>query len=222
MQCDDGGWGAFDRNNNKAILNHIPFADFNALLDPSTSDVTGRCLDFLGRIGFSKSSHHIQKAIDYLQKEQEKDGSWFGRWGANYIYGTWSVLSGLSAAGEDMNKPHIKRAVAWLKSVQNSDGGWGETIKSYDDPFLKAIGKSTSSQTAWALLGLMTADEVECDAVERGIKFLLSKQKEDGSWDEIEFTATGFPKVFYLKYHMYRNYFPLMALGRYRNLIQKA
>lgn len=222
MQCDDGGWGAFDRNNNKAILNHIPFADFNALLDPSTSDVTGRCLDFLGRIGFSKSSHHIQRAIDYLQKEQEKDGSWFGRWGANYIYGTWSVLSGLSAAGEDMNKPHIKRAVEWLKHVQNSDGGWGETIKSYDDPFLKAIGKSTSSQTAWALLGLMTTGEVECDAVERGIKFLLSKQKEDGSWDEIEFTATGFPKVFYLKYHMYRNYFPLMALGRYRNLIQKA
>lgn len=222
MQCDDGGWGAFDRNNNKAILNHIPFADFNALLDPSTSDVTGRCLDFLGRIGLSKSSLHVQRAIDYLQKEQEEDGSWFGRWGANYLYGTWSVLSGLSTAGEDMNKPYIKKAVDWLKGVQNSDGGWGETIKSYDDPFLKAIGKSTASQTAWALLGLMTADEVKCDAVEWGIKFLLSKQKEDGSWDEMEFTATGFPKVFYLKYHMYRNYFPLMALGRYRNLIQKA
>lgn len=219
MQCDDGGWGAFDRNNNRAILNHIPFADFNALLDPSTSDVTARCTEFLGRIGFSKTSGQIRMAIEFLKKEQEKDGTWFGRWGANYIYGTWSVLAGLAAVGEDMNKPYIKKAVAWLKSVQNSDGGWGETIKSYDDPFLKAIGKSTPSQTAWALLGLMAAGEIHSDAVERGIKFLLMKQKEDGSWDEVEFTATGFPKVFYLKYHMYRNYFPLMALGRYRNSI---
>lgn len=221
MQCDDGGWGAFDRNNNRAILNHIPFADFNALLDPSTSDVTARCTEFLGRIGFSKTSNQIRMAIEFLKKEQEKDGTWFGRWGANYIYGTWSVLAGLAAVGEDMNKPYIKKAVAWLKSVQNSDGGWGETIKSYDDPFLKAIGKSTPSQTAWALLGLMAAGEIHSDAGERGIKFLLTKQKEDGSWDEVEFTATGFPKVFYLKYHMYRNYFPLMALGRYRNSIQK-
>ncbi|MBI2472709.1 MAG: squalene--hopene cyclase [Planctomycetes bacterium] len=222
MQCDDGGWGAFDRNNNKAILNHIPFADFNALLDPSTSDVTGRCLEFLGRTGFSKTYVNIRKAVELLQKEQEKDGSWFGRWGANYIYGTWSVLSALLAVGEDMNKPYIKKAAEWMKSVQNSDGGWGETIKSYDDPSLKAIGKSTPSQTAWALLTLFAAGEVKSDAVEKGIKFLLSGQKEDGSWDEIEFTATGFPKVFYLKYHMYRNYFPLFALGRYRNLTQKS
>ncbi len=221
MQCDDGGWGAFDRNNNKAILNHIPFADFNALLDPSTSDVTGRCAEFLGRIGYGKTSKVIRTAIEFLQKEQEKDGTWFGRWGANYIYGTWSVLAGLAAVDEDMNKPYIRKAVEWLKNVQNSDGGWGETIKSYDNPFLKAIGKSTPSQTAWALLALITAGEVESDAVKRGIKFLLTHQQEDGSWDEIEFTATGFPKVFYLKYHMYRNYFPLMALGRYRNLIQK-
>lgn len=220
MQCNDGGWGAFDRNNNKTILNHIPFADFNALLDPSTSDVTGRCLEFLGRIGFSKTHINIRMAIEFLQKEQEKDGPWFGRWGANYIYGTWSVLSGLMAVGEDMNKPYIKKAVEWLRSVQNSDGGWGETIKSYDDPFLKAIGKSTPSQTAWALLGLFAAGEIKSDTVEKGIEFLLTRQNEDGSWDEIEFTATGFPKVFYLKYHMYRNYFPLMALGRYRNLIQ--
>lgn len=220
MQCDDGGWGAFDRNNNKTILNHIPFADFNALLDPSTSDVTARCLDFLGRTGFGKSSQHVRKAIEFLKKEQEKDGSWFGRWGANYIYGTWSVLSGLSAAGENMNASYIRRAIDWLKNVQNSDGGWGETIQSYDDPFLKAIGKSTPSQTAWALLGLIVGGEIKSDAVEKGIKFLLAKQKEDGSWDESEFTATGFPKVFYLKYHMYRNYFPLTALSRYRNLIQ--
>ncbi len=218
MQCDDGGWGAFDRNNNKTILNHIPFADFNALLDPSTSDVTARCLEFLGRIGFHKTYSNIRMAVEFLQKEQEKDGSWFGRWGANYIYGTWSVLAGLSAIGEDPNKPYIKKAVEWLKSVQNSDGGWGETIKSYDDPSLKAIGKSTPSQTAWALLALLHAGEVKSNTVERGIEFLLTRQNEDGSWDEIEFTATGFPKVFYLKYHLYCNYFPLFALGKYRNL----
>lgn len=221
MQCDDGGWGAFDRNNNKAILNHIPFADFNALLDPSTSDVTARCMEFLGRIGFGKSSQHIQKAVAFLRKEQEADGSWFGRWGANYIYGTWSVLSGLSSVGEDMSLPYIRKAIGWLKSVQNSDGGWGETIQSYNDPFLKAIGKSTPSQTAWALLGLLAGGETKSEAVERGIEFLLMKQKEDGTWDETEFTATGFPKVFYLKYHMYRNYFPLIALSRYRNSLQK-
>jgi squalene-hopene/tetraprenyl-beta-curcumene cyclase len=222
MQCDDGGWGAFDRNNNKTILNHIPFADFNALLDPSTSDVTARCLEFLGRVGFSKTYGNIRSAIQFLRKEQEEDGSWFGRWGANYIYGTWSVLSGLSVIGEDMNKPYIKKAVRWLKSVQNSDGGWGETIKSYADPKLKAIGKSTPSQTAWAVLGLLCADNGNSESVERGIRFLTQGQKEDGSWDETEFTATGFPRVFYLKYHMYRNYFPLLALGRYRNLTQES
>ncbi len=222
MQCDDGGWGAFDRNNNKTLLNYIPFADFNALLDPSTSDVTARCIDFLGCIGFSRTYKNVRKAIELLKKEQEKDGSWFGRWGANYIYGTWSVLSGLASVCENANEPYIKKAAEWLKSVQNADGGWGETIKSYDDPSLKAVGNSTSSQTAWALMALFHADEVSSNAVKRGIEFLLTKQNEDGSWDENEFTATGFPKVFYLKYHMYRNYFPLFALGKYRNLIQKS
>lgn len=193
MQCDDGGWGAFDRNNNKAILNHIPFADFNALLDPSTSDVTARCMEFLGRIGFGKSSQHIRKAVAFLRKEQEADGSWFGRWGANYIYGTWSVLSGLSSVGEDMSLPYIRKAIGWLKSVQNSDGGWGETIQSYNDPFLKAIGKSTPSQTAWALLGLLAGGETKSEAVERGIEFLLMKQKEDGTWDETEFYCDRLP-----------------------------
>lgn len=221
MQCDDGGWGAFDRNNNKTILNNIPFADFNALLDPSTSDVTGRCIEFFGRIGFNKTYLNIKKAIEFLKKEQDEDGSWFGRWGSNYIYGTWSVISGLIAVGEDINKAYIKKAIAWLKSVQNSDGGWGETIKSYEDSALKGIGKSTPSQTAWALLTLITAGEIKSPSAERGIDFLLSTQKEDGSWDEREFTATGFPKVFYLKYHMYRNYFPLMALGRYRHFTHK-
>ncbi|HHT9104281.1 MAG TPA: squalene--hopene cyclase [Candidatus Wujingus californicus] len=221
MQCDDGGWGAFDRNNNKTLLNYIPFADFNALLDPSTSDVTARCIDFLGCIGFSRTYKNVKKAIEFLKKEQERDGSWLGRWGANYIYGTWSVLSGLTSVGENANEPYIKKAAEWLKSVQNADGGWGETIKSYDDPSLRAVGNSTSSQTAWALMALFYAGEVSCNAVKRGIEFLLTKQNEDGSWDENEFTATGFPKVFYLKYHMYRNYFPLYALGKYRNLIQK-
>lgn len=222
MQCDDGGWGAFDRNNNKTLLNYIPFADFNALLDPSTSDVAGRCIDFLGCIGFSKTYKNVKKAIEFLKKEQERDGSWLGRWGANYIYGTWSVLSGLTSVGENANEPYIKKAAEWLKSVQNADGGWGETIKSYDDPSLRAVGNSTASQTAWALMALFYAGEVRSEVVKRGIEFLLTKQNEDGSWDENEFTATGFPKVFYLKYHMYRNYFPLFALGKYRNLIQKS
>ena len=221
MQCDDGGWGAFDRNNNKTLLNYIPFADFNALLDQSTSDVTARCIDFLGCIGFSRTYKNVKKAIEFLKKEQESDGSWLGRWGANYIYGTWSVLSGLTSVGENANEPYIKKAAEWLKSVQNADGGWGETIKSYDDPSLRAVGNSTSSQTAWALMALFYAGEVSSNTVKRGIEFLLTKQNEDGSWDENEFTATGFPKVFYLKYHMYRNYFPLYALGKYRNLIQK-
>lgn len=221
MQCDDGGWGAFDRNNNKTILNHIPFADFNALLDQSTSDVTGRCLEFLGRIGFNNTYSDIRLAIDFLKKEQESDGSWFGRWGANYIYGTWSVLASLSAVGEEANKPYIRKAVEWLKSVQNSDGGWGETMKSYNNPSLKAIGKSTPSQTALAILALCLAGEVNSDAVKRGIEFLLSRQIDDGSWDEVEFTATGFPKVYYLKYGMYCKYFPMLALSNYRNLIQQ-
>ncbi len=216
MQCDDGGWGAFDRNNNKAVLNHIPFADFGALLDPSTSDVTGRCLGWLGKVGFNTSNTVVQKAIEYLKKDQEKDGSWYGRWGCNYIYGTWSVLYGLQSVGEDMSKDYIQKAVLWLKNVQNSDGGWGERCKSYENPRFKAMGPSTASQTSWAIMGLLAAAEIDCPAVERGIRYLLKTQNQDGTWDENEFTATGFPRFFYLKYHLYRNYFPLFALASYQ------
>lgn len=218
MQGRDGGWGAFDKDNNKRFLNHIPFADFGAILDPSTSDVTGRYLDWFGRVGFGMEHKAVARAVEFLKKEQEEDGSWFGRWGNNYIYGTWSALTGLASVGEDMDKEYIKRAVAWLKGVQLSNGGWGERCMSYHDPAFKGKGPATPSQTAWAVMGLLAADEVECPEVEKGIEYLISTQKDDGTWDEDEWNATGFPGFFYLEYHLYRNYFPLMALSRYRNL----
>ena len=221
MQCNDGGWGAFDKDNDKQFLNHVPFADFGAILDPSTSDVTGRCLDWFGRVGFDMGHRAVTRAVEFLKKEQEKDGSWFGRWGNNYIYGTWSVLTGLVSVGEDMDKDYVKRGVAWLKSVQLSNGGWGERCTSYHNPAFKGKGPATPSQTAWALMGLLAAGEVESPEVEKGVEYLISTQKDDGSWDEDEWNAVGFPKFFYLEYHMYRNYFPLMALGRYRNLREK-
>ncbi|MCP5003377.1 MAG: squalene--hopene cyclase, partial [Planctomycetes bacterium] len=220
MQCNDGGWGSFDQDNNKAILNQIPFADWNALLDPSTSDLTARALDVMGRLGYDVHFPHARKAIDFLKKEQEEDGSWFGRWGVNYIYGTWSVLTGLYSIKEDMAKDYVQDAASWLKNVQNSDGGWGETCKSYENAALKAIGQSTVSQTSWAVLGLLCTEERNSEAVEKGIQYLLKNQKEDGTWDEEEFTGTGFPEVFYLRYHMYRCYFPLLALGKYRNMVK--
>ncbi|MEE8597270.1 MAG: squalene--hopene cyclase [bacterium] len=220
MQCKDGGWGSFDRDNNKAILNRIPFADWNALLDPSTSDLTARILDLMGGFGYNKDYPPARKAIEFLKKEQEEDGSWFGRWGVNYIYGTWSSLSGLYSIKEDMSQDYVREATSWLKSVQNSDGGWGETIKSYWNESLKAIGKSTVSQTSWAILGLLCTEERRSESVERGIEFLIKNQNENGTWDEEEFTGTGFPKVFYLRYHMYRSYFPLLALSRYRNMVK--
>ncbi|MEE9585000.1 MAG: squalene--hopene cyclase, partial [Candidatus Brocadiales bacterium] len=218
MQGRDGGWGAFDKDNDKKFLNHIPFADFGAILDPSTGDVAGRCLDWFGRAGFNMHHRAVARAVEFLKKEQERDGSWFGRWGTNYIYGTWSVLSGLASVGEDMEKDYIKRAAAWLKSVQLPGGGWGERCTSYYDPSFKGKGPATPSQTAWAVMGLLAAGEVESHAVERGIRHLISTQKDDGTWDEDEWNATGFPRFFYLEYHLYRNYFPLMALSRYRNL----
>jgi squalene-hopene/tetraprenyl-beta-curcumene cyclase len=217
MQCRDGGWGSFDRDNNKEILNRIPFADWNALLDPSTSDLTARVLDLMAGLGYDKDYPPAGKAIEFLKKEQEEDGSWFGRWGVNYIYGTWSALSGLHLIKEDMTQDYVRKAASWLKSVQNRDGGWGETIKSYWNESFKAIGKSTASQTSWAILGLLSTDERDSESVKNGIRFLIENQKEDGTWDEEEFTGTGFPKVFYLRYHMYRSYFPLLALSRYRN-----
>jgi len=218
MQGSDGGWGSYDRDNNKHILNNIPFADHGALLDPSTSDLTGRGLEILGLLGFDQHYPPARKAIQFLKKEQEKDGSWYGRWGVNYIYGTWSALSGLRVIGEDLNQTFIQSAVRWLITSQNPDGGWGESCESYADRSLAGVGNSTVSQTSWALMGLMQAGEVESPEVDKGVRFLVQSQGEGGFWNEQEFTGTGFPKVFYLRYHMYSKYFPVWALAQYRSL----
>jgi squalene-hopene/tetraprenyl-beta-curcumene cyclase len=219
MQSDDGGWGAFDTNNNKAILNKIPFADLESMLDPSTCDVTGRVLELLGLIGFPQAHRIVMPAMRFVQCNQASDGSWYGRWGVNYIYGTSHVLCGLRTVGEDMQHPYIRRAVQWLIKHQNTDGGWGESCKSYENPTYKGVGVSTASQTAWALMGLLAAGEVQHEAVVRGVQFLLQTQTAEGTWYEPEFTGTGFPKYFFIKYHMYQDYFPLMALARYRSSI---
>ncbi|MBW1779660.1 MAG: squalene--hopene cyclase [Deltaproteobacteria bacterium] len=218
MQSSDGGWGAFDIDNNYLYLNNIPFADHGALLDPSTSDLTGRCIELLSMLGYGPDFPPIAKALTFLRKEQEDFGGWFGRWGVNYIYGTWSVLKGLGRLGEDVTQPYIQKAVEWLKSCQNPDNGWGETCYSYKDPSLAGKGKSTASQTAWALLGLMAVGEVESSAVQRGIHYLITQQDGEGRWDEQIFTGTGFPNVFYLRYHGYSQFFPLWALSEYRRL----
>ena len=218
MQSSDGGWGAFDIDNNYLYLNHIPFADHGALLDPSTSDVTARCVELLAMLGYSRAFPPIARALEFLKKEQEEFGAWFGRWGVNYIYGTWSVLMALRQVGEDMTQPHVRKAIGWLKSCQNPDGGWGETCYTYNDPSQAGQGPSTPSQTAWALLGLMAGGEVNSEAVKKGIHYLVSRQNALGGWEEKYFTGTGFPKVFYLRYHGYGQYFPLWAMGVYRRL----
>lgn len=219
MQSSDGGWGAFDIDNSSLYLNDIPFADHGALLDPSTADLTGRCLELLSLLGFGRDFPPVARALEFLRREQEESGAWFGRWGVNYIYGTWSVLMGLRQAGEDMESPWVRRAVAWLKGCQNGDGGWGETCYSYDDPSLAGQGRSTPSQSAWALLGLMAAAEVHSPEVARGVSYLQRTRNPDGGWDEALFTGTGFPRVFYLRYHGYSQYFPVWALGAYRRLL---
>ena len=218
MQGRDGGWGAFDADNNHAYLNHIPFADHGALLDPSTADVTARCVSFLAQIGLASSHPAMARAIAWLRREQEAEGSWFGRWGTNYIYGTWSVLCAFNAAGIGTEDAAVRRAVAWLIACQREDGGWGEDCESYAEAPHGEYRVSTPSQTAWALLGLMAAGEAEHPAVARGIAFLSAAQDEHGEWQEAPYTAVGFPRVFYLRYHGYRLFFPLMALARYRNL----
>jgi squalene-hopene/tetraprenyl-beta-curcumene cyclase len=218
MQGTDGGWGAYDKDNNRVIFNLIPFADHRALLDPSTSDLAGRCLEMLGTMGYDQSHPAAQRALAFLKREQEPDGSWYGRWGVNYIYGTWSVLAGLRAIGEDLRAPYVRKAVAWLESVQNQDGGWGESCRSYDDPQSAGRGESCPSQTAWALMGLLSADLSESISVVRGVNYLLRHQRMDGSWHEVRHTGTGFPRVFYLRYHWYCQYFPLWALAMYRNV----
>lgn len=218
MQSKNGGWASFDADNEYYYLNHIPFADHGALLDPPTEDVSARCLSFLAQIGYKPDHPVMARGIAYLKKTQMDDGSWYGRWGTNYVYGTWSVLCALNVCGEDLNQPYIRRAVDWLKSRQQADGGWGEDGGTYYDETRDLCKESTPSQTAWAVLGLMAAGEVDSPAVERGIEYLVKHPREGANWVEPWYTAVGFPRVFYLRYHGYSAYFPLWALARYRNL----
>jgi len=230
MQCRNGGWGSFDKDNTKMIFQYIPFADHNAMLDPPTVDITGRILEMLANYGYDRSDKRVEKAIKFILSEQESDGSWFGRWGVNYIYGTFLVLRGLDAIGFDHNEPQIQQAAEWIRMVQNSDGGWGETCGSYDDPDTRGVGPSTPSQTAWALLGLLAAGDDRSDSIAKGVRWLLTRQRVDGSWDESMgegstrqsiITGTGFPRVFYLSYNLYRQYFPLLALTSYRRTMER-
>jgi len=216
MQNVDGGWASFDADNNRLYLNNIPFADHGALVDPSTEDLTGRGLELLGTLGYPRDLEAVDRAIHFIRRSQRHDGPWYGRWGVNYIYGTWSVLRGLGAIGVDPRHEYVQRAVRWLLRRQNPDGGWGETCESYAKPELAGIGESLPSQTAWALLGLFAAGQTTGPAVERGIGYLLATQRADGSWEDPFWNGTGFPRVFYLKYDLYAKYFPLWALGVYR------
>lgn len=220
MQGRDGGWGAFDADNNHHYLNHIPFADHGALLDPSTADVTARCVSLLAQTGMAADAPPIVRALSWLRREQAADGSWFGRWGTNYIYGTWSVLCALNAAGLGPDDPAVARAVTFLLGAQRDDGGWGEDNESYAKAPAGRSHRSNPSQTAWALLGLMAAGQADHSAVLRGVAWLAAQQGHDGGWQEAPYTAVGFPRVFYLRYHGYKLFFPLMALARYRNLRQ--
>lgn len=243
MQCRDGGWGAFDKDNDKRLLTKIPFCDFGEALDPPSVDVTAHIVEAFGKLGMSKNHPKIRRAIDYMKAEQEADGAWFGRWGVNYIYGTGAVLPSLKAIGEDMDQPYIRKATDWLIIKQNDDGGWGESCASYMDPNMMGVGPSTASQTAWALMALEAAGRQDDEtAIAAGVQFLLEKQK-GGTWEEPEYTGTGFPgygvgasiklgdpllqerlsqgpelsRAFMINYNLYRHYFPLMALGRIRN-----
>jgi len=218
MQNRDGGWAAFDRDNDRALLNQIPFADHNAMLDPSSPDLTARVLECLGRYGWTTANPRIQRAVDYLRRNQTVEGAWFGRWGANYIYGTSGVLRALAAV--NVRNTMTDRAIRWLCSVQHADGSFGETCESYDDPRLIGQGEGTASQTAWALIGLLAFLPASDPAVERGIRYLLDRQSDTGTWEEKHFTGTGFPKVFYLRYGLYPHYFPLHALVRFRQKLQ--
>jgi squalene-hopene/tetraprenyl-beta-curcumene cyclase len=218
MQNRDGGWGAFDRDNAREILTQTPFADHNAMIDPSSVDVTARVIECLGRFGRTASDPAVDRGLAYIRREQTPQGSWSGRWGVNYIYGTSGVLRALEVLRLGARE-YCQRAVAWLREVQNEDGGFGETCASYVDPSLMGKGPSTPSQTAWGLIGLLAAGPPTDGAVTRAVEYLLSRQNGDGSWDEQGTTGTGFPRVFYLKYHLYRHSFPLYGLARYRDLV---
>jgi squalene-hopene/tetraprenyl-beta-curcumene cyclase len=218
LQSADGGWAAFDADNTRRYLNHIPFADHGALLDPPTADVTGRCLGFLAQLGYGTEHPAVARGLTYLRREQEADGSWFGRWGTNYIDGTWSVLSALNALEVPRDDPAVRRAVDYLAGMQRPDGGWGEDGATYQAERRGEAKASTPTQTAWAVLGLMAAGEVDSDVCARGVRFLLDHPRQGSAWDEPWYTAVGFPRVFYLRYHGYAHYFPLWALARYRNL----
>ncbi len=218
MQNRDGGWGAFDRDNDSSLLTRVPFADHNAMIDPSTGDLTARVLEYLGRLKWPASDPRIQRAVRFLKRDQTAEGPWYGRWGVNYLYGTSGALRALETLGLQ-KETASQRAVAWLRAVQNPDGGFGESCGSYHDPDLKARGHSTASQTAWALIGLLASGETSEPAVKQAVGYLLDQQRENGTWAEATFTGTGFPRVFYLKYHLYRNVFPLYALARYRNIL---
>lgn len=216
MQSSNGGWGAFDRNNTQTWPRKIPFADFGEMIDPPSVDVTAHVLECLGRLGWSPRQRVIRRALTYLEREQESDGSWYGRWGVNRIYGAGAVLPALQAVGYPMDAPRVQRTVSWLLGRQNDDGGWGERIESYHDPSWWGRGPSTASQTGWALLALLAAGRADDAAVHRGVDYLVVSQREDGGWDESCFTGVGFPTDFMIRYHIYRDVFPLMALGRVR------
>ncbi|MFQ5764754.1 MAG: squalene--hopene cyclase [Rhodospirillales bacterium] len=230
MQSRNGGWGAFDADNTHMFLQHIPFADHGALLDPPTVDVSARCIGMLAQLGYAKDDPVVARGLAYLRSEQEEDGSWYGRWGNNYVYGTWSVLCAFNAAGEDMQARHVRKAVEWLKFSQRPDGGWGEDCSTYWyhrtwyysvatlKRRLDEVKTSTPSQTSWALLGLMAAGEVDSESVRLGVNYLMKAERTGGNWHEEYFNAVGFPRVFYLRYHGYSAYFPLWTLARYQNL----
>jgi len=221
FQCRDGGWASFDKDCTKGVLEKVPFADHNAMLDPECADITARILELLGYEGFDVNHRKVKAALQFIREHQEADGSWYGRWGVNYIYGTWQVLRGLRALNLNMEEPWLLRARDWLETVQHEDGGWGERCNTYDDPVFKGQGPSTASQTAWAVMGLLAFDDPYRPSVQRGIAYLIHNQNLDGSWTEHETTGTGFPRVFYLKYDIYRNSWPLLALGTYRNLLHR-
>ncbi len=219
MQNDDGGWAAFDRTVERPILEHVPFADHNAIQDPSCPDIAGRTLECLGHHGFDPGHPAVRKAIEFIRKRQDPEGCWFGRWGINYLYGTWQVVCGLRTVGQDMSADWVRRAGDWLASVQKVDGSFGESADTYEDPALKGHGPSTASQTAWGVMALMAIRGPRDPNVLRGLHWLCETQLESGTWDEPWFTGTGFPRVFYLRYHLYRLYFPIMAMGRWRRAL---